>query len=159
MSDEDALIARLQKVEALFARPGSDGERVAAGLARERILERLRLLERTEALIEYRLALPDRWSRALLTALLRRYGLTPYRYRGQRRTTIMVRATRTFMQGTLWPEFQQAAALLDRYLDEVTQSVISKAISVDLSEVEERAESPAAGPVVSAGDQRVMDLE
>lgn len=159
MRDEDALIAKLRKIEALFARPGSDGERVAAGRARDRILERLRILERTERPIEYRLALPDRWSRALLAALLRRYGLTPYRYRGQRRTTIMVRATRTFMEDTLWPEFQQAAAVLDQYLDEVTQSVISKALSNDLSEVEERAENAPVSPASPAHNQQVMDLK
>jgi len=47
MHDEAALVAKLHKIEALFARPGTDGERVAAGIARDRIRERLRQLEVT----------------------------------------------------------------------------------------------------------------
>ena len=157
MHDEAALIAKLQKIEALFARPGTDGERVAAGIARDRIRDRLRQLERTEAPVEFRFSLPDGWSRALLAALLRRYGLVPYRYRGQRRTTIMAKVTRTFVQDTLWPEFRQADAILHQYLHEVTESVISKAISGDLTDVEERAASAMPNPA-AALDQRLMDM-
>lgn len=149
MHDEAALVAKLHKIEALFARPGTDGERVAAGIARDRIRERLRQLERTEAPIEYRFSLRDAWSQALLAALLRRYGLTPYRYRGQRRTTIIVGVTRTFVEDILWPEFQQAAAVLRHYLHEVTESVISKAISGDFTDVEERAVNAELDPVAA----------
>ena len=39
--NEQTLKDKLEKLEALFARPGTDGERVAAGLAIERIKARL----------------------------------------------------------------------------------------------------------------------
>ncbi|MBK6941562.1 MAG: hypothetical protein IPH13_15395 [Planctomycetes bacterium] len=85
---------------------------MAAANARERIRARLRELERVESPIEYRLAIHDPWSRALSTALLRRYELQPYRYRGQRRTTLMVRVTKSFVDETLWPEFLEADRVL-----------------------------------------------
>jgi hypothetical protein len=46
--------------------------------------------------IEFRFILTDQWSRHLFVALMRRYGIHPYRYRGQRRTTVMARLSRLF---------------------------------------------------------------
>lgn len=137
--EELDLIEKLRKIEALFARAGTAGEKAAAGSALDRIRERLRHFERVERPIEYRFTLSDSWSRSLFVALLRRYGLEPYRYRGQRATTVMVRVTRSFVQETLWPEFQQLDATLRRHLSDVTQRVISQAIFADMKEAEERA--------------------
>lgn len=72
-------------------------------------------------------------------ALLRRYGLKPYRYRGQRRTTVMTKVTKSFVDQTLWPEFQQLNATLRGYLDDVTKRVIAEAIWGDVSDAEERS--------------------
>ncbi len=153
MLDEAALIAKLAKLEALYARPGTDGDRVAAGMARDRIRERLRELERVERPIEFRFTVQDNWSRSLLSALLRRYGISPYRYRGQRYTTIMAMATPTFVDETLWPQFEQAEAILRQYLQEVTDEVISKAISGDLTDVEERAKGAGPSPAAPVREQ------
>lgn len=144
MYAEEQLIEKLRKIEALFARPATEGERIAAGNALERIRGRLRDMERPEPAIEYRFTLPDTWSRSLLIALLRRYGLQPYRYRGERRTTLMVKATRRFVDETLWPPFQQLNETLRGYLDAVTRRVIAEAIYRDVSDAEERAGAPGA---------------
>lgn len=144
--DEEArLIEKLRKIEALFARSTTPGERVAAENARERIQARLHRLEAVERAIEYRFSLPDAWSKALFIALLRRYGLSPYRYRGQRRTTVVVRVMRSFVEEVLWPEFQQLDATLRSHLDAVTKRVIARAVHGDDSEVEERPEQGPAG--------------
>lgn len=143
MQDEAGLIEKLRKIEALFARPGTEGERAAAQNARDRILERLQQIERVEPPVEYRFSLLDPWSHALFTAMARRYGLTPYRRRGQRRTSVMLKVTRTFLDEILWPEFREADATLRAHLTEVTQRVIAEAISRDTADIEERA---AAGP-------------
>lgn len=149
-AEEDSLIEKLRKIEALFARPGTEGERVAAGNALDRIRTRLRQLEQVERPIEYRFGLPDAWSRSLFIALLRRYGLQPYRLRGQRRTTVMCKVTRSFVEETLWPEFQQLNHTLRHYLDEVTQRVIAEAIHRDSTDAEERpAQGEASGPMQS----------
>jgi hypothetical protein len=150
LAEEDSLIEKLRKIEALFARPGTEGERVAADNALERIRARLRQLEQVERPIEYRFSLPDGWSRSLFIALLRRYGLQPYRLWGQRRTTVMCRVTRGFVDETLWPEFQQLNGTLRHYLDEVTQRVIAEAIHRDSTDAEERpAQGEASGPMQS----------
>lgn len=136
--EERRLVEKLRRIEALFARPGSDGERLAAESARERIRQRLARLEREEPPVEIRFSLPDDWSRALFLALLRRYGLRPYRYAGQRHTTVMARVARSFADEVLWPEFQQLHATLRAHLQAVTERVIAQAIHGDHEEAEER---------------------
>lgn len=98
---EQQLIAKLRKIEALFARPGSDGERRAAARASDRIRARLAALETTERPVEYRFTRTDTWSRSLFIALRRRHGLKPYRYTGQRRTTVMVRVAKIYVDTML----------------------------------------------------------
>ncbi len=56
----------------------------------------------------------------------------------------MVKVTRTFLDETLWPEFQEASRVLRQYLHEVTQRVIASAISGDVADLEERP--PACSP-------------
>jgi hypothetical protein len=136
MTEEEKLIEKLRRVEALFARPGTDGEREAAANAMARIRERLRQVERVDPPVEYKFTLPDSWSHRLLVALLRRYGVRPYRYPRQRRTTVMARISKQFVRSTLWPEFEQLHALLRSHLEEVTQRVVSKALAADTSDAE-----------------------
>jgi hypothetical protein len=126
-ADYDQLIAKLQKIEQLFARPGTEGERDAARNASERIRGRLQAIEQREPPIEFRFSMADGWSRTLFIALLRRYGLRPYRYRGQRHTTVMVRVTKSFVDETLWPEFLQLQGALVEHLEAVTKTVIADA--------------------------------
>jgi hypothetical protein len=135
--DEAALLEKLRKVEALFAGATTDGERQAAQAAIDRIAARLLELRGKEPDIEFRCSLGDRWSQRLFTALCRRYGLKPYRYYRQRRTTLMVRAPRSFMDQTLWPEFQELSRELQTYLSEVTDRVIREGIHGDDSDAEE----------------------
>ena len=144
MLEEDRLIEKFAKIEALFARPATEGERIAASSALERIRQRLRQLESSERAVEFRFSLADIWSRSLFIALLRRYGLSPYRYPGQRRTTVMAKVTKTFVNETLWPEFRQLNETLRGYLDEVTQRVIAEAICRDVTDAEERTAQPGA---------------
>ena len=139
MTDEQSLIDKLRKVEALFAGAASDGERAAAANAMERIRERLRTVQLVDPPVEFRFGMTDEWSRRLFVALLRRYGITPYRYGGQRRTTVMARAPRSFVDETLWPEFQELSRELQRYLAEVTDRVIAAGVYADSSDAEVRA--------------------
>lgn len=132
--EEKDLIEKLHKIEWLYARATTSGERLAAENARERIRQRLRITQQQAEAIEIRFSLPDHWSRRLLLSLLRRYGLEPYRYTGQRQTTVMVRAPRIFVDETLWPEFQELNRTLRAYLDEVTDRLIQKEIHRDNSE-------------------------
>lgn len=144
--DEAKLRERLARIEALFAGATTEGERVAAAEARRRIQLRLEGMEAVAPPIEYRFTMADSWSRKLFVALLRRYDLKPYRYRGQRRTTVMVRVPERFVDETLWPEFQQLSATLREYLEDVTDRIIGDAIHADQSDAGEVAQ-PAQLPL------------
>ena len=142
----DQLIERLRLIEALFAGAATPGEREAAAQARERIRARLQSQQVTDPPVEYRFSLRDRWSRQLFVALLRRYEIRPYRYARQRHTTLNARVSRTFVNETLWPEFQELSRTLEAFLAEVTEKVIREAITTDASDVEVRAE-PSSLPL------------
>lgn len=143
--EERELLETLAKVEALFADTGFAGERTAAASAMERIRERLRRLQATDKPVEMRFSMNSHWSKKLFLALLRRYEIEPYRYSGQRHTTVMARVPQRFVDETLWPEFQQLNAELNRYLEAATDRVIKAAIFADDSDAETRS-APAALP-------------
>lgn len=134
---EGTLLEKLRKIEALHAGTKIDGEREAARRAAERIRARLAELRGREEELEYRYSLPDPWKRKLFLALCRRYGLKPYREYGQRRSSVMVRAPKSFQDRTLWPEYQALSRELDEHLDELTTRVIREAIDDDVSEAAE----------------------
>jgi hypothetical protein len=141
---EGTLIEKLRKLEALHAGTKIDGEREAARRAAERIRARLAELRGREEEIELVYRLPDPWTRKLFIALCRRYGLKPYRERGQRYSTVVVCAPRTFQDGTLWPEFCALSNELKEELAALTDRVIHEAIHEDTSEAAD--EAPKALP-------------
>jgi hypothetical protein len=138
MSTDPRLREKLRKIEALFAGAGTEGERLAAEAALERI--RARLQDRTELAIEMQFSVPDQWSRHLFLALCRRYGVSPYRYPRQRRSTVVLRAPRSFIETILWPEFKELDAELRSYLQEVTLRVIREEVYSDVSDAPEVAQ-------------------
>jgi len=142
---EGTLFEKLRKIEALHAGTSVDGEREAARLAAERIKARLAELRGREKDTVTLYSLPDPWSRKLFVALCRRYGLKPYRERGRRHSTVMLRAPKSFQEGTLWPEFQALSKELTRHLDQITERVIREAIHADVTEATE-TEAPKALP-------------
>jgi hypothetical protein len=146
LTDEQQLIDKLRKVEALFSGAASDGERAAAASAIDRIRERLKSTQAIDPPVEFRFSMNDEWSRRLFVALLRRYGVAPYRYSGQRRTTVMARVPKRFVDEVLWPEFQQLDRELHQYLSQVTDRVISAGVFADSSEAEERPQSKSLPP-------------
>ncbi len=134
---EGTLLEKLRKIEALHAGTPVEGEREAARRAAERIRARLAELREHEQETEYRYSLHDPWKRRLFLALCRRYGLKPYREHGQRRSSVMVRAPKSFQDKTLWPEYLALSKELDAHLDELTTRVIREAIDDDVSEAVE----------------------
>lgn len=152
MTEEHRLLERLRLIEALHAGAATPGERDAAANARERIKARLASLQNSDPPVEFSFKLRDRWSHRLLVALLRRYGIAPYRYRGQRYTTVMARLPKRFVNETLWPEFVELNGTLTNYIAEVTARVIAEGIGADSSEVEERPE-PRELPAGTASNE------
>ncbi len=142
--NESKLIEKLRLIEALFAGATTAGERIAAERARERIRERLNSFEKEDPPVEYRFSMGDMWSRKVFVALLRRYGIHPYRYKRQRYTTVVAKVSKKFVDETLWPEFQEISETLQAYLSDVTDRIVSQVIHKDSSEAEVVEESALA---------------
>jgi len=134
--NEQKLIDKLRLIERLASGAATKGEEVAAELAKERILERLRSLEKEDPPVEYRFTMEDMWSRKVFVALLRRYGIKPYRYHRQRHTTVMAQLSKKFVDETLWAEFQEISTTLNDYLSGVTDRVISQVLHQESTEAE-----------------------
>ena len=132
--NEATLIEKLLKIEALFAGAATEGERASADLARQRILRRLAEIIPEDPPVEYKFTFRDIWSHKVFVTLLRRYGLKPYRYHGQRYTTVMVQVPKRFVDETLWPEFQKINLELTAYLQEVTDRVVKQVLHEDASD-------------------------
>lgn len=134
--NEQKLIDKLRLIERLAAGATTKGEEVAAELAKERILERLRRIEKEDPPVEYRFTMADMWARKVFVALLRRYGINPYRYHRQRHTTVMAKLSKKFVDETLWPEFEEISTTLTDYLAEVTDRVISQVLDQESTEAD-----------------------
>lgn len=137
MTPEQSLREKLRKIEALFAGAATEGERLAAGAAAERIRERLGQATGKEKEIEVKFSISDVWSRQLFVALCRRYGLRPFRYRRMHRQSIIIRAPKSFVEQVLWPEFEELSAALTDYLSEITEKVIREEVHGETGEADE----------------------
>jgi len=131
---EQQLREQLRKISALYEGATTPGERSAAAAAVERVKKAIAAIAYTEPASEFQFTLPDLWQRRLFSALCRRYGLEPFRYKRQRYTTVVVRAPRTFVERTLWPEYQQLKEALDRYLNDATDRIIREEVYGDIYE-------------------------
>jgi hypothetical protein len=138
MTTEQELRQKLRKISALFEGATTPGERDAAAAAIDRVRKALGAAEEIERPVEAHFKLADQWNRRLFTALCRRYGLKPYRYPRQRRTTVVVRAPRSFINKTLWPEYIQIEKALHEYLNEATERIIREEVFSNSDEAEER---------------------
>ena len=145
MSTHSQLRDKLRKIEALFAGGATAGERDAAEAALERVRAKLAEFERQDRPVEMQFSIADPWSRHLFMALCRRYRINPYRYRRQRRATVMIRAPRRFIDQVLWREFADLNAELQAYLQDVTLKLIREEVHGDTSDAQEVPEAlPAA---------------
>lgn len=139
MITEEQLRSRLRKIAALFEGATTPGERSAAAAAIERVKKALGIAHQTEPPREFQFSMPDRWQRRLFSALCRRYGLEPYRYKRQRYTTVMVRVAPSFVAQTLWPEYQDLRSALNEYLTQATERIIREEVHGDTREASQRA--------------------
>lgn len=129
MNDEDKLKQKLLAIEALFSGATTPGEKDAAGRARDRIRTRLEELKAHDE-VEWQFTLTP-WSRRLLIALARRYGLQPYRYKRQHRTTLIIRASERFLKETFLPTYDRMCDTLYEHLDAVTERVVADVLDAD----------------------------
>ena len=141
MMIEEQLRERLRKVEALYFGSTNSGEREAAGAAADRLKAKLDEAARSDPPVEMKFSLPDEWSVRLFVALCRRYGVRPFRYPRQRRTTIMVRAPRRFFDAVVWRQFSELHTDLWIYFEQTTEQLIKQAVCADTRDAETTVET------------------
>ena len=137
MDAEQRLREKLRKIEALFAGAATAGEKAAAGAAAERIRRQFFETKSREKAEEFKFSISDPWSRQLFTALCRRYGLRPFRYTRMHRQTVMVHAPASFINNTLWPEFQELSDALSAHLMIITERIIREEVYATTGEADE----------------------
>lgn len=120
------LLDRIKKIEALIAGASTDGEKNAAESAKDRILEKYPELEIHKNPVEYQLSTNSQWNKKLLIAICRKYGVKPYRYHGQKYTTVMVNINAEFLTKILWKEYEEYSKLLNRLVEEITDDLINR---------------------------------
>ena len=145
MTGEKDIREKLAKLEALFARGATAGERAAAGAARDRLQAKLALdaNDGGDPEIELQYSLPDVWSVRIFVALCRKHGIRPYRYPRQRRTTVMVRVRQASFERTVAEEFRTLHRELTAYFNETVEHLIADAMKSDGNdETLEQPQSP-----------------
>lgn len=135
MDDYYKLIEKLRKIEALHSGATTAGERDAAAEAHERLAARLTQARSQRPVeCEYKFSLENDWSRSLMTALLRRNGYEPYRRRGQRHTTVMVKMPKAAGE-RVWAEFQELDRELCGHLNLLAIQIIHAAVWPEKSDL------------------------
>lgn len=122
--------AKLEKLEALFARGATEGERAAAGAALDRLTSKLNDATR-EGTTELQYSMPDVWAVRIFVALCRKHGVKPYRYPRQRRTTVMVRVQPKAFESSVMAEFETLHRELVAYFQETVDHLIADAMKSD----------------------------
>lgn len=130
MGQQDDIRKKLEKLEALFARGATAGERAAAGAALERLNSRLDT-DLQEEELEFQYSLPDAWAVKIFVALCRKHGVHPYRYPRQRRTTVMVKVRRSVFERTVLAEFNTLHSELVAYFKDTVDHLIADAMKSD----------------------------
>lgn len=130
MDRTEDIRAKLEKLEQLFERGATPGERAAAGAALDRLNEKLKS-SADEAEVEMQYSLPDTWAVRIFVALCRKHGVQPYRLPRQRRTTVMVRVRRDAFDKTVVAEFRALHTELVAYFDDTVDHLIADAMKSD----------------------------
>ena len=130
MSSEKLLREKLRKIEAVLARPGTQGERQAAEEARDRVRARLAELQPGAPSAEFQITVPDLYSRALFFWLCRKHKVKAHLYPRRRPTTIVFR-TSASIHGMLSREFAELNGELLARLKEVANKFILERVSAN----------------------------
>jgi hypothetical protein len=125
---------KIKKIEALIAGSSSNAERQAAELAKSRLQERQNM-EFAAKPIEYTVPLGNFWKKKLFVALCNKYQIRTYRYKRQKYTTTMLRASPTVVENILWPEFNKYSAMLEEFVQDITNDLIAQIHDVKEDEI------------------------
>lgn len=120
------ILEKIKKIEALIAGAQTKGEKNAAISAKDRILTKYPELRIESNQVEFTLRTPDSWHKRLLLSICRKYGVNPYRYKGQKYTTVMVMVNEDFLNKIVWKEYMEYSEHLEKLVGAITDELISK---------------------------------
>ncbi len=120
------IVEKIEKIEALIAGAKTAGEKQAAGLAKKRLLKRFGFKAPKAKVIEYSIRVDSMWKKKLFVALCAKHGLKPYRYKGQKHTTTMVRVSKPFLDEVVWPEFKKYAKIFEELANDIVGGLIEQ---------------------------------
>jgi len=120
------ILEKIKKIEAMITGAQTQGEKSAALSAKARILKKYPNLDIDKDVLEFSLRTPDHWHKKLLLAICHKYGLKPYRYKGQKYTTVMVRANEAFLNMVVWKEYLEYSDHLEKLVGAITDNLIGK---------------------------------
>ncbi len=122
MDGDDCILGeQFRHIEMKYA--GLGAEAGAGDRAKTQIIARQKELAST-ADLEFRVPAKSEWEAAIFHALLTRYGLKAYRYRNQRKSTILVRVSQRFMDEYLWPIFTDVCRELFARFNLLTKALL-----------------------------------
>ena len=129
-----SFLDKLAKIEALIERASSEGEKQAAQLAKERVLNKISL-DQSNKPIEYKVSFSSPWEKRLFVALCRKHGFQTYRYPKQKYTTARLMISKNIMEEVLWPDYQRYSKMLRELIEEIMKDVIAKIHGSDEEEM------------------------
>lgn len=127
-----SILEKLAKIEALLQGATSEGERLAAQLAKERVLTKIlqdhanKPQDPANKPIEYKISHHSQWEKRLFVALCNKHGFHTYRYYRQKYTTTNVRISKAMLEEIIWPEYLRYSKMLSELVDGVMQDLIDK---------------------------------
>lgn len=121
MNTEQFLIDSFHATELKQSGSRSD---FTAEQVKERIRARLQASATAADVEEFQFNLKNDWEMIVLQALLKRYGIKSYRYRKQRKSTVLFRVSKQFMDELLWPIFNDVAGKLFERFTQVTMGLL-----------------------------------
>lgn len=66
------------------------------------------------------------WNRQIFLALCEKYNLEPYRYKGEKKTTIKLETTMDFMENILWPDYKKFTKIYHKSMEDILKKCIEK---------------------------------
>lgn len=120
MNDEQALIDSFRSIELKHSGLGAAN----ADRAEARIRGRFQDSVLAPDIQEFQFNLKHDWQTFVFHALLKRYGIRPYRYRKQRKSTILIRVSKQIMDDLLWPIFNDVAGGFAARINQMTMALV-----------------------------------
>jgi hypothetical protein len=86
------------------------------------------IIEFKEEETEMKFSLNDNYEFKIFIALAQKHKLKPYRKPKQKKTTVILKASKTYLDECFWPEFVSLSDDLDVMLEEITEEVIKNTL-------------------------------